>query len=132
MRGGPRPGSGRPKGAKTVRTAKKISDELGLTGETPLEVLIQAMRFYQSRHGDRNLPLAVRLAAIDKAAGIARDAAPYMHPRLTATRVEGKDGGPVEFQDVSAREILAQRIALLSTRIADEASDGQESHGYHH
>lgn len=68
--GGARPGSGRPRGAASKKSAA-IANEAARTGLTPLEVMIKAMRFYDAA-GD-----------IDKAAAAARDAAPYMHPRLS-------------------------------------------------
>ena len=37
---------------------------------------------------------------MEKAASIAKDAAPYMHPRLAAVEVTGKNGGPIQTQEV--------------------------------
>ncbi len=79
--GGFRPGGGRPKGSKTDRT-KAVAAELALTGTTPLEVMMEAMRFYWDA-GNR-----------DKASAIAKDAAPYMHPRLTTLAVGGDPNAP--------------------------------------
>jgi hypothetical protein len=79
--GGRRPGQGRPKGTKNDRT-KAIAVELCLTGVTPLEVMIDAMRHY--------LDLGNR----DKAVAIAKDAAPYMHPRLASIAHGGQEGAP--------------------------------------
>jgi hypothetical protein len=73
--GGRRPGQGRPKGSKTDRT-KAVAVELALTGSTPLEVLMQAMRYYLDVHADTKATASVRTIALDKAAGIAKDAAP--------------------------------------------------------
>jgi hypothetical protein len=77
--GGFRPGAGRPKGAKTDRT-KAVAAELALTGTTPLEIMMEAIRYYADQ-GNR-----------DKACSIAKDAAPYMHPRLTTVDVGNKAG----------------------------------------
>ena len=77
--GGARPGGGRPRGSATKKS-KEIRDKAALTGVTPLEVMIEAMRFYKAQ-GNR-----------DRAAAIAKDAAPYMHPRLTAMEVGNKVG----------------------------------------
>jgi hypothetical protein len=54
-------------------------------GITPLEVMLKAMRAAHAR-GD--------LAA---AAAFARDAAPYVHPRLTSAEVAGGPGAYVNF-----------------------------------
>lgn len=101
--GGRRPGQGRPKGSKTDRT-KAVAVELALTGSTPLEVMMEAMRFYLQPP-----PIFNR----DKAVSIAKDAAPYMHPRLTAVAVGGNPGAPpIETKDVSNAD-LARRIAFI-------------------
>jgi hypothetical protein len=60
----------------------EIAKQAALTGTTPLEVMLEAMTFYQGQ-GNR-----------DKASAIAKDAAPYMHPRLTALAVGGDPNAP--------------------------------------
>jgi hypothetical protein len=107
MRGGLRPGGGRPKGAKTERT-RAIAEQVAFTGETPLEVMLEGMRHYQAI-GDR-----------DKASAIAKDAAPYMHPRLNSVNVGGIPGSPVETKDASLPE-LARRIAFILGQAARES-----------
>ncbi|HLX18443.1 MAG TPA: hypothetical protein VKS24_24920 [Bradyrhizobium sp.] len=99
--GGFRPGAGRPKGAKsrsledrilsrdhvgrrankrfpilTAAVAKKIISEAILCGQTPLEVMLFTMRWHFTD------------GRFDDAARVAKDAAPYMHPHLTSTKVE--------------------------------------------
>jgi hypothetical protein len=77
--GGKRSGAGRKKGAvakKTQEVAAKASAE----GITPLEVMVGAMREAWERNDK------------DGAARYAKDAAPYMHPRLAAIEHTGKDG----------------------------------------
>jgi len=63
MRGGLRHGSGRPKGSRTVRL-KKIAEKAALTGRTPLEVMLEAMRCHQEAGN------------LDRAAAIARTQRP--------------------------------------------------------
>jgi hypothetical protein len=116
-----------------------VAVELALTGTTPLEVLMQAMRYYQDLHADLEAPASVRASAIDKAAGIAKDAAPYMHPRLTSVDVGGKPGAPIETKDVTNAE-LARRIVFILGQAAREqaeetplaASVASNSHQYGH
>jgi hypothetical protein len=79
MKGGARANAGRPKGSASKKTSE-VRDRAALTGSTPLEVMIEAMRFYEQQ-GNR-----------DRAASIAKDAAPYMHPRLTAMEMGNKVG----------------------------------------
>ena len=108
-KGGARKGAGRPKGGKTKRT-REIAQKLALTGLTPLEVMLKAMRLYWEA-GNR-----------DKAAAIAKDAAPYMHPRLTSVDVGGKQGQPIETKDVTNTE-LARRIAFILGQAAREKAE---------
>lgn len=73
-RGGPRPGAGRKKGSLSSKTKARLALVERLSGEapTPLAVMLAAMEDALAR-GD--------MAA---AAEFAKDAAPYMHPRLQA------------------------------------------------
>lgn len=74
-RGGPRPGSGRPKGAKSYTTKAKeavLAEVLNRAVEnetTPLEVMLTIMR-------DPATEPSMRFEA-------AKAAAPYVHPRLS-------------------------------------------------
>lgn len=69
--GGKREGSGRKQGALSIR-ARDIAIEAIEAGITPLEVLLQAMRKAWDQ-GD-----------IESATVYAKDAAPYVHPRLAS------------------------------------------------
>jgi len=68
-RGGFRPNSGRKPGSPNKRK-RRIVDRAAAEGITPVEFLLQTMR-------DETLELHVRMQA-------ARDAAPFVHPRLAA------------------------------------------------
>lgn len=72
--GGARPGSGRPKGAATKRTAE-IANKAIEQGITPLEYLLSIVR-------DEGMERPVRLDA-------AKAAAPYVHPRLATVEQKG-------------------------------------------
>ena len=106
MRGGLRPGGGRPKGAKTVRT-RAIAEQVALTGLTPLEVMMEGMRYYQAI-GNR-----------DKAVAIAKDAAPYMHPRLHS--VAGANGVSIPPEDDAPDLVMMARKIALAFRLNAEA-----------
>lgn len=73
-RGGTRIGAGRKAGSATKRT-REIADAAFAGGITPLEVMLATMR--------------ERWLANDHegASAIAKDAAPYVHPRLTTATV---------------------------------------------
>lgn len=63
------------------------------TGITPLEVMLKAMREFhdeaQKARGEERRDLLIR------AADLAKDAAPYVHPRLTAIAHSGPGGGAI-------------------------------------
>ena len=73
-RGGRRLGAGRPPGSKNRRT-QEIARAAAESGITPIEVMLGAMRALW----DVGTAKAKR-----EAAEIAKDAAPYIHPRLAS------------------------------------------------
>jgi len=73
-RGGRRRGAGRPLGSKNKRTAE-IARAAAESGITPIEVMLGTMRELWAL----GTPEAKR-----EAAEIAKDAAPYIHPRLAS------------------------------------------------
>ena len=87
-RGGSRPGAGRKRGGQCQKTLARRAfiDRLGAENVTPLEVILTAMREALNR-GD--------LAA---AAAFAKDAAPYLHPRLQAVMHAQKPTGPSDLE----------------------------------
>lgn len=87
-RGGKRKGAGRPQGAST-RRSRAIADLATAQGLTPLEVMLKAMR------------AKVKKSDWDGAASIAKDAAPYMHPKLASVQHAGPGGGPIQTVDLS-------------------------------
>ena len=92
-KGGKRPGAGRKMGSVTKKT-REIADRAAAEGITPLEVMIAAMR----AHYDAEPP------RLDEAAAIAKDAAPYMHPRLAAVEHSGEAGGPMKVEFITVIE----------------------------
>lgn len=80
-RGGYRKGAGRKPGSANKKT-RAIADKAAETGQTPLEVMIDAMRAFVSEAASATGE--VRLKLLAAASSIAKDAAPYMHPRLQA------------------------------------------------
>lgn len=95
-RGGKRTGAGRKPGSSTQKT-RQIADAVAATGLTPLEVMVEAMLSYRDA------------GELDKAASIAKDAAPYIHPRLASIEHGGKGRNgeilhQVEFVIVDAQD----------------------------
>lgn len=73
-RGGARPGAGRKKGSQSSKTKARLAlvERLNNEGLSPLDVMLAAMKE------------AVDRRDMESAAGFAKDAAPYLHPRLQA------------------------------------------------
>lgn len=89
-RGGSRAKAGRKKGSATKRTAA-VKAQAVAEGITPAEVMQKAMEYH------------FRAKRYDEAAAVAKDLAPYRHPRLSAVEVTGANGGPVQAQVVHTR-----------------------------
>ena len=115
-RGGKRDGAGRKRGSpnKDVRTAKKYMDD---GGKLPLDVLMETMRdaYDESQKAtaelhelpkilprNRDDAYELVLRAVRRAEGFknvaqarAKDAAPFLHPRLNATEFTGDPENPI-------------------------------------
>jgi hypothetical protein len=87
VHGGKRKGAGRKAGSVTKKT-RKIAERAIEEGITPLEVMIKAMHDYFAT-GDWI-----------RAAAIAKDCAPYVHPKLSSIEHAGKDGGPLVIERI--------------------------------
>ena len=113
-KGGARAGAGRKEGSLTKRT-REIAEVAAAQGITPLEVMMSAMmELYKEAgncsrdhhdHGDDckehddghdAMITEARIKLLNMAATIARHAAPYVHPRLSAIEHTGKDGAPLQ------------------------------------
>ncbi|ABP34345.1 hypothetical protein [Polynucleobacter asymbioticus] len=116
-KGGARPGAGRKEGSLTKRT-REIAEVAAAQGITPLEVMMSTMMaLYKeagncsresNQHHDQGdkanqyddghtaMITENRIKLLNMAATIARHAAPYVHPRLSAIEHTGKDGTPLQ------------------------------------
>jgi hypothetical protein len=93
--GGRRPNAGRKAGFTTQKT-RAIADAAAAAGITPLQVMIEAMR----RHYDAK--------DLDAAAAIAKDAAPYMHPRLSTVELDATvRRDPIDLSDAELAALAA-------------------------
>lgn len=130
-RGGSRDGAGRPAGAVTKRT-REIADRALAEGKAPLEVMLDNMRHFQQVALDAEAAIAAMdestvatlgqtheeqfkalLAKVKQAAGLrvmahecARDAAPFMHAKLSTVSVGGDPENPLEMIHKISREII--------------------------
>jgi len=108
-RGGARKGAGRKAGSATQKT-REIADKAAAAGITPLEVMLENMDFAHSKASTLLQGLIDRGADVPEgfdqfkellrfrsiAQECAKDAAPYIHPKLAAIEHTGKDGGAID------------------------------------
>ena len=109
-RGGKRPGAGRKPGQLNKRTIarQQLASSAASEGISPLEVMLKRMRYYDSvvdrelekgEGADRGIIDDALKAANDAA----KDAAPYLHPRLSAVEhTDNSDGGLAEILKLCA------------------------------
>lgn len=99
-RGGKQPGAGRPKGAQSAKT-RQLIERCEAGGIMPIDVLLNDMRFFyrlgedkmtQAKETSPGKEQAKAFRAACELKGVARDcardAAPYVHPKLAS--VEAK------------------------------------------
>lgn len=77
QRGGKRPGAGRPV-SEATKKRRDIAEKALDQGITPLEVMLAAMREALGPEGTNHVA----------AFNFAKEAAPYMHPKLAATEMK--------------------------------------------
>jgi hypothetical protein len=92
--GGNRRGSGRPKGARNRRTvaAVAVAEQAKAEGSEPLDVMLRCMRGHEAA------------GEMDRAAEVARWAAPYLHPKFSSVAVSATVGPapvPITFIEVA-------------------------------
>ncbi|NTF54910.1 hypothetical protein G6L12_08385 [Agrobacterium rhizogenes] len=114
MRGGPRKGAGRPRGAATKRT-RAVADRESKNGLTPLEVMLKAMRVHAGK------------SDWDAAASIAKDAAPYMHAKLASIQHSGPKGGPIQTVDLT--NVSEEQLNALEAIFGPLATGGGDDEG---
>jgi hypothetical protein len=81
--GGARTGAGRKAGSLTAKT-RDIANKCAELGLTPLEVMVDAMIKYHQA-GD-----------VENAVRVAKDAAPYIHPKLSSVELGSDADSPVK------------------------------------
>ena len=140
--GGKREGAGRPPGAVTKRT-REIANRALAEGKSPLEVMLANMWHFQqvaldaeaviegiqegelqALGGSHEEQFKALLAKVKQAAGLrqmahecARDAAGYMHARLSAVQHSG------EINLKSARDVSDDELANIASRSGEGASE---------
>ena len=112
---------------RTVARLELASAAAG-QGISPLELMLKRMRFYNDL-ADRELEKGDQAdrnaidSALKAANEAAKDAAPYVHARLSAVEHTGKDGGPVSV----IKQILS-KIDGKSRGLPDQSKILMEPH----
>lgn len=105
--GGSRPNAGRKKGS-LQKKSQEIAEKLTANKVTPLEVMLEAMN---QAYDAKNLPAAHAFA---------KDAAPYVHPKLAAMTHSGPNGGPVEYRNLDKLTDDELRVLqAIQTKLGD-------------
>jgi hypothetical protein len=120
-RGGRRPNAGRKPGSVPKKT-REIALEAAAKGISPADVMLEAMRLQHELAHAATEP-EIKGLFLARAAQIAKDVAPYVHPRITPVepkaRQPGGDDGAESAPQYTERE-LARRIAFALLRAADK------------
>lgn len=106
-RGGRREGAGRKPGTPNKSTSE-LREALSASGELPVEYMLRVMRD-KSEENDRRDRMAVA-------------AAPYLHAKLAATEITGKDGGPIETTETPPRDLARAVLAVLREARIEEST----------
>lgn len=107
--GGPRKGAGRKKGtvAEATRIRKDIATAALNAGLTPLDYMLNILR-------DETQKQSARFTA-------AKEAAPYVHPRLAAVEHSGNEDKPIAFNIITGVPISED---------ADDVNDTVNGHSH--
>jgi len=106
--------------ARKIRgqTSQEVLDKLADEGVSPVEVMVRTMRRLYREHDEcvEKLPFIrsdeeignlknMAIERLKEACEIAKDVAPYFHPRLQAVTVAGEDGGAIQLELTSVAEL---------------------------
>lgn len=113
-RGGLRQGAGRKKNSPNKASAAR-AQAVQSTGLTPLDVMIEAMRYFRgmaAKHQDTDEGKSAEY--LKQAAAVAKDAGPYVHQKLSA--VDASLGGQRDLSKLTDAELDA--LERISRKIA--------------
>lgn len=122
--GGARPGAGRKRGSGNKKRSAGLIARVHADGFTPLDVMLKTMKaFWQMA---QNSDGTIDREKAQAAATIAKDAAPYVHPRLAS--MDQKLSGEMRIGSIDApvresrEEWLAKRKAVPLTLVTSPKS----------
>jgi hypothetical protein len=123
MARGSRPGErrgGRQKGTPNQRTTarKEIVERALAEGVSPLDVMLTTMRALWKQAVDANGDV-VNIGKAMQANVVAKDAAPFLHPKLSSIEATGKDG-----ESLNAGPAVIQIVGVASDATSEDRSSG--------
>lgn len=128
-RGGKRPGAGRRQGVPNRRTTERMQ-AIEAGGAMPLEIMLGAARALWAKAHDGKGQV-VDLDMVERASSMAKDAAPYVHPRLASVAHTGPNNGPIQVADLTraSDEQLAALEAFLGPLAGAAGGDAEDGPG---
>lgn len=95
-RGGKRPGAGRKPGtvSEATRRRKEVAEKALAEGVSPLDVMLITMRTLWEQAVDETGKV-VNMSRALQANVVAKDAAPFLHPKLSTVEASGPGGVPL-------------------------------------
>lgn len=125
MRGGARPGAGRPRGTRKPVPCPPLSDDPHLT---PLEIieraanrLFSAAVYFRSVGDFKEEQELLRAAAI-----VAEKATPFRHPKLPATIIVPNELPPLRLIPLAQLEKLALELRQDEYEVVDDGKPGDQ------
>lgn len=103
-RGGKRPNSGRKPGtvSEATKRRKEVAEKAMAEGISPLDVMLTTMRALWKLAADDEGNV-VNIGRAMQANVVAKDAAPFLHPKLSATTLRGDEDAPLSVVAVERR-----------------------------
>ncbi|MBY0297751.1 MAG: hypothetical protein K2X71_17245 [Methylobacterium sp.] len=130
---GSRPGErrgGRKKGSINKRTAERMK-AIAAGGAMPLEIMLGAARTLWAKAHEGEI---IDLDMVERAGSLAKDAAPYVHPRLASVAHTGPNNGPILTADLTKAsneqlDALEALLGPLAGAAGGDAEDDQRGEG---
>jgi len=97
------------------RRSFELREKAKKLGVDPIDVMINTMKELVEAAQKARLPLAQRFDFLERACTIAKDAAPYIHPKLQSVELSGNDDHPVRIAGEARDRALGAILGLAAT-----------------
>lgn len=106
--------AGKPKGTLAKKTVE-LREKAKKWGVDPIDVMLQTMKELIEEARKPRRPIAVRFDYLERACAIAKDAAPYIHPKLASVELSGNDEQPLRIIAEARDRALGAILGLAAT-----------------